>query len=244
LPQTDASDDWWKAIANTFSAKDGTILPSKEPPRPKSLRLYNFGSPRVGNKAFAQHFDKIMQTGNIDQAYRLVNKDDVVARVPRKMITLQVDYDHCGQTVLVEEPTEDNADKTLFWIEKESDDSMCPVRDYENRVANPTSEGTLLGDLLSLTKGGDSNTQDVGEPVNQLGNLASKFQERLSKVTASDVASVIGIDKNFSEREIKIVQSLVKGDGLANHMEDSYYAAMGRAVGFKAQVGEDIVQAN
>lgn len=173
----------------------------------------------------------------------MVNKDDVVARVPRNMMTLNVDYDHCGQTVLIAEPTEENLEKKVLWIEGESDDAMCPVRDYENRIANPTSEGTLLGDLLSLTKT-DSNAEGSAQETtaNQFGNLASKFQERLSKVTASDMASVIGIDKNFSEREIKIVQSLVKGDGLANHMEDSYYAAMGRAVGFRAQVGEDVIE--
>lgn len=217
------------------------MAPSKEPPRPKSLRLYNFGSPRVGNKEFSGRFNEALQAGKIDQAYRLVNANDVVARVPRSMVTLNVDYDHCGQTVLVEEPTEENAEKRILWVENESDDSRCPVRDYENRVANPTSEGTLLGDLLSITKG-DGNEEESENLTNQIGNFASKFGERLSKLTASDVASVIGIDKNFSEREIRIVQALVKGDGLANHMEDSYYAAMGRAVGFRAKPGEDIVQ--
>ena len=96
---------------------------------------------------------------------------------------------------------------------------------------------------MSLTKGDDDTSEEAERSLNQLGSLATKFQERLSKVTLSDVASVVGIDKNFSERELKIVQSLVKGDGLAHHMEDSYYGAMGRAVGFRASVGEDIVEA-
>jgi hypothetical protein len=37
------------------------------------------------------------------------------------------------------------------------------------------------------------------------------------------------------------MQALFKGDALSHHMEDSYYAAMGRAVGFVAVVGEDVV---
>jgi hypothetical protein len=246
VPQTEASDDWWKAITSRFTGKEGIAEPPKAPPRPKSLRLYNFGSPRVGNKAFTKRFDKVMSDGFIDQAYRIVNDEDIVARVPRSMMTLKVDYDHCGKTVLVEEPTEGNAQKRILWVEGESDDSACPVRDYENRMSNPTSQGTLIGDLMSLTKGdgGDGDSLEAEKSLNQLGSLASKFQERLSKVNFSDVASVIGIDKNFTDREIKMIQSLVKGDSLGNHMEDSYYAAMGRAVGFWAAVGEEIKDAD
>lgn len=242
LPQTDASDAWWKSIVNTFGGKEEFVAPSKAPPRPKSLRLYNFGSPRVGNKAFTKRFDEVMKKGHINEAYRIVNDKDIVARVPRNMVTLQVDYDHCGKTVLVEEPANEKEKNRILWIEGETDDSLCPVRDYENRIVSPTSEGSLIGDLMSLTKGSGDASVEAEKSLNQLGSLASKFQERLSKVTLSDVASVIGIDKKFSERELKIVQSLVKGEGLAHHMEDSYYAAMGRAVGFRASVGEEIVE--
>lgn len=240
------------------------------PPRPKSLRLYNFGSPRVGNAAFSQNFDILLKEGKIDEAYRLVNDQDVVARAPRTMITLSVDYDHCGQTVLVGEETNTNngdsatSKSSSLWIEGESDDSACPVRDYENRIASPTSEGSLLGDLLSIatttndkesssfdssdeqkSKTAASNNANNNNPFAGGANAVfQKVSERLSKVTASDVASVIGIDKNFSEREIKMIQSFVKGDALAHHLEDSYYSAMGRASGFHANVGDDIVRIN
>jgi hypothetical protein len=238
LPQTDPSDEWWKSITNTFMGNEGKGQASREPPRPKSLRLYNFGSPRVGNKAFSARFGTIQEDGKIDQAYRIVNDKDVVARTPRTMATLSVDYDHCGSTVLVEEPTQENADK-LLWIEGESDDKACPVRDYEKRLASPTAEGSLLGDLLALTKGGDS---EKGEPEpGQLGNWASKFQKRLSTISASDITSVIGIDKSFTERELQLAQALYSGDALSHHMEDSYYGAMGRAGGFVAVVGEEVV---
>eukprot|EP00980_Cylindrotheca_fusiformis_P001577 scaffold360_cov107-Cylindrotheca_fusiformis.AAC.7 len=247
LPQTAESDDWWKAITSKFAGQGDMVFPptSKPPPRPKTLRLYNFGSPRVGNKAFAKRFDKIMDDGFIDQAYRIVNDKDIVARVPRSMVTLNVDYDHCGKTVLVEEPLEGTEQSQVrLWVEGESDDSLCPVRDYENRIADPRSEGTLIGDLMTTFSKGDGGSLEAEKSLNRLGSLAAKFQERLSKVSVSDVASVVGIDKNFSERELQIVQSLVKGNGLANHMEDSYYAALGRAVGFVATVGEDIREAD
>jgi hypothetical protein len=224
LPQSEPSDAWWKAVTNTFMGKEAKDE-SKKPPRPKSLRLYNFGSPRVGDKLFSEHFDKLLNENKIEQAYRIVNNKDIVARMPRTMRTLSVDYDHCGSTVLVIEPNQENADKVL-WIEGESDDTDCPVRDYDKMLSSPTGEGTLLGDLLGTFKGDDS---------------FSKIQKRLSTVTASDITSVIGIDRSFTDREINIMQALFKGDALSNHMEDSYYAAMGRAGGFVAVVGEDVV---
>jgi hypothetical protein len=245
LPQTEPSDAWWKAIASTFTGKDAKGQASREPPRPKSLSLYNFGSPRVGNKAFTTRFDKIMKEGKIDQAYRMVNDKDVVARMPRTMSAVSVNYDHCGSTVLVQVPTQENAEQVL-WIEGESDDGDCPVRDREQMMSSPTAEGSLLGDLLALaqedgSKEGSKKTEKESTQLfGQLGNVASKFQKRLSSVTAADITSVLGIDKSFTEREITMVQSLLKGDALAHHMEDSYYAAMGRASGFVAVVGEDV----
>ncbi|KAK4530730.1 hypothetical protein CCYA_CCYA05G1587 [Cyanidiococcus yangmingshanensis] len=69
------------------------------------IRMYNFGSPRVGNAVFARTFNEL-----VPDAYRVVNDADVVARLPR---TLSFDYHHIGSTVLV------NADGKL-WIEGQS----------------------------------------------------------------------------------------------------------------------------
>ena len=242
LPQLDASDAWWKSLANTFMGKVDEGLVPKEPPRPKTLRLYNFGSPRVGNNEFAARFSTLLDDGKINQAYRIVNDRDVVARMPRTMYTLSVDYDHCGQTVLVKEPTQEHTDEVL-WIEGESDDQDCPVRDYEQRTASPLADGTLLGDLAKAMKTDDSKVEekDKENVLSQLGSVASKFQKRLSQVTAADITSVVGIDKTFTDRELQLVGSVFNGKALAHHLEDAYYAAMGRAVGFVAVVGEDVV---
>ncbi|KAK4535599.1 hypothetical protein CDCA_CDCA05G1624 [Cyanidium caldarium] len=69
------------------------------------VRMYNFGSPRVGNAVFARTFNQHVPT-----AYRLVNDADVVARMPR---TISMDYHHVGFTVLV------NPDGAL-WVEGQS----------------------------------------------------------------------------------------------------------------------------
>mmetsp|Transcript_18437 Transcript_18437/g.24348 ORF Transcript_18437/g.24348 Transcript_18437/m.24348 type:complete len:794 (-) Transcript_18437:218-2599(-) len=228
LPQQAASDPWWKSITSRFLDQMSNDGASKAPPRPKSLRMYNFGSPRVGNKAFSKRFDQLLQDRKIDQAYRIVNNQDVVARMPRTMYTLGTNYDHCGSTVIVQEACEGEVGPNI-WIEGETDDRDDPVRD-QARIASPTGEGTLLGDLLSMTK---------VKP--EEGGILTKLQGRLSSVTASDITSVVGLNKSFTEREIKMVQALFKGDGLSHHMEDSYYSAMGLAAGFLALVNEDVI---
>ena len=53
------------------------------------LTMYNFGSPRVGNGVFAEAYDAA-----VPDTWRIVNADDVVARVPRA-----VGYRHVGHTV-------------------------------------------------------------------------------------------------------------------------------------------------
>jgi hypothetical protein len=86
-------------------------------------------------------------------------------------------------------------------------------------------------------KGGNMDENAANPLLSQLGAVAT----RLSKATITDLASVIGIDRTYANREVKLVQSFLQGEALAHHLEDSYYAAMGRSVGLKAAVGEDIV---
>jgi Lipase (class 3) len=243
LPQLEASDPWWKSIANTFMGQVAQVDENvRLPPRPKTLRLYSFGSPRVGNNAFADLFDALIAEGQIDQAYRIVNGEDVVARMPRTVNALvfgEVRYEHCGPTVLISQPKEDEGAMARLWVEGESDNNRCPVRDGV-ALTSPTAEGSLLGDLVSATK----DTFDDVQGASILNKFTSAFEQvstRLMSLSASDVASILGIDRNFSEREMKLIQSLMEGKALAHHMEDEYYGGMGRASGFLTLVGEPIV---
>jgi len=263
LPQMAESDPWWKSIASTFGGRAAQEAP-KEPPRPKSLRLYSFGSPRVGNQAFAQQFDSFLADGRIDCAYRIVNGDDVVARMPRTMNALvfgEVRYDHCGPTVLITQPKSENEEESSeetmedakmlqpqddkkpdlrLWIEGQSDDSLCPVRDGK-ALSSPMAEGSLLADIISSTKG--SFAEEAGGSLTE--KLSSAFggvASRLSKATASEVVGAFGIDSDFSEREAKMIKSLFQGKALAHHMEDQYYQGMGRAGGYLARVDEDLIE--
>jgi Lipase (class 3) len=253
LPQLEPSEPWWTALTNTIMGQQALTGKSmKEPPRPKSLRMYNFGSPRVGNAAFAVLFDALVEEGYIIEAYRVVNGDDVVARMPRTVNALvfgQVGYDHVGKTVLVSQPPENESEEMdarqampLLWVEGESDNSQCPVRDG-TMLSSPVADGTLLGDIIAATKSDVLQKSGSGglPSWNQLSEMAGRVADRVKSVTASDVASVLGIDRQFSDREMKLISSLLQGRALAHHLEDEYYSGMGRAAGLRAKVGEDLI---
>ena len=129
LPQLAPSEAWWNGIASTFLAvgrkANAVSGPPPPPPRPKSLKMYIFGSPRVRNHAFCAKFDAMVESGAINEAYRIVNGQDVVARTPRTVIALvlgNIGYNHCGPTVLITEyANRDNKDdnahtREMLWM--------------------------------------------------------------------------------------------------------------------------------
>ena len=55
------------------------------------ITMYNYGSPRVGNAAFARAYDE-----SVPNSWRITNKLDVIPRVPRLM-----GYSHVGNSCSV-----------------------------------------------------------------------------------------------------------------------------------------------
>jgi Lipase (class 3) len=266
LPQLEESEPWWKAVVNSFTSVPGNNdAPLSEPPRPRSLRLYNFGSPRVGNVPFAELFDALCDEGHINQAFRIVNGEDVVARLPRTfnaMIFGNINYEHVGTTVLITQQDLDSGNSTddsitvnlsissapCIWIEGESDDKQCPVRDGV-RLTSPLAEGTLLNDLFTFTQESfasdgkvETNELNQGSVFDRISSVAVKVSDRLKNLKATDLGTILGIDQSYTDRELRLIQSLLQGKALAHHLEDEYYAGMGRASGFLAQVNEEIVE--
>jgi len=255
LPQLEPSEPWWSSIASTITGKKVQMGTPPPPPRPKSLKMYNFGSPRVGNDAFCRKFDSLVGNG-IDEAYRIVNDQDAVARFPRTMNGLalgNIGYDHCGPTVLITEIENqiskrngnDGASKfrksEMLWIEGESNDAACPVRDGE-ALSDPLGSGSLLGDINDIvgTFQGNGDEEDKAFSFSKLGNMAEKVTGRLQKLNVEDVASIVGIDKKFTQREVKFLRSIFSGEGLMHHMEDRYYQGMGMCSGYAALPGQEL----
>jgi hypothetical protein len=253
LPQKEDSDMWWKSIASSVMGNKAMgVGKPPPPPRPKSLKMYNFGSPRVGNQELAALFGKLQDEGYIEEAYRVVNGDDVVARNPRSMNALafgNVAYEHCAATVLVaEEKSQSDIDGKVtvnpkVWIEGESDDSACPVRDG-TPLTSPLADGSLLSFMVNATQESFRSEKEAEDAklsyAQRFQSLTTKVSDRLQSVSVSEMAGVLGIDKKFAEREMKMMQSLSKGDALKHHLEDSYYGSVGRACGFVARVGEEL----
>ena len=265
LPQLEPSEPWWSSLTSTFfGGKDEPDMPATNgPPRPKSLKCYTFGSPRVGDDLFAAKYEGLMADGRIDESYRIVNGDDIVTRMPRTMNLGfgQVSYNHCGPTVLVEPPKFDTEGTTnkisdaMLWIEGESDDNECPVRDG-NAITSPLASGALLGDIVKGIKSATADIEETrerdkvggaffdisktGEYLSKVGEIADTVSGRLKELTVDDLPSLVGIDKKYTAREMKIIQSLFSGKALNHHLEPDYFKALGMACGFLALPGQEL----
>lgn len=100
---------WWLAAATELAQRAGVSVAEgsmgqadEQLSRLKSIEMYTFGAPRVGNGAFARYFDEVFDGF---AAYRVVNDRDIVARLPRHSNSAGavLDYEHVGRTVLIAE---------------------------------------------------------------------------------------------------------------------------------------------
>ena len=192
----------------------------------------------VGNAEFVQNFDSLVNSGIISEAYRIVNGNDVVARLPRTFNTAlfgSVGYEHTAPTVLISIPDEQQSgpreSEPLLWIEGQSQGFRCPVRDG-TVLTSPLARGSLLGDIVaSVDINSGNSTSESNDYLNYISKLTGAVKERMGKFSAADIPSMVGIDKAFVEREAKIIQTILSGEAINHHMEDQYYLGIGRACG-------------
>lgn len=94
--------------------------------RSTPLQCYTFGAPRVGSPEFvAALTEELSRDESVSAFYRIVNKEDIVARLPRSSrINRLVQYEHVGKTVLVD----DLAEGEKIWVEGVSP-GVCPLQD-------------------------------------------------------------------------------------------------------------------
>ena len=194
---------------------------------------YTFGAPRVGNAAFAEFFEEAFEGR---EAFRIVNEDDLIARLPRhgNAAGAVLDYEHCGRTVLIAEGAGDVADG--FWVEGESDASACPIRGV-SPLTNPFSSGTILGDVSgkatdTLSAAWEQLEKDGGlaAAAGELGKGMGSVASRLQSANPLEAVSLLGLDQEYVKSEMKMLDSLRKGTAVENHLEPSYFVAMTSAL--------------
>uniref|UniRef100_A0A7S3F1C5 Fungal lipase-type domain-containing protein n=1 Tax=Haptolina ericina TaxID=156174 RepID=A0A7S3F1C5_9EUKA len=217
----------------------------------RKVQMYTFGAPRVGNSQFAAYFNEVFDGR---EAFRIVNDADIVPRLPRggNAAGLVLDYDHVGRTVLIAEGTTVAKGFDGFWVEGTSDDADCPLRGV-SPLSNPFSSGQLLGDAgqqaRQLASGAWSKIdaaakeksrsqlfKAVGEVTSDIGRARDSVVSRVSSMNPLEAVSLIGLDKQFVESELQLIDSIAKGTALVHHLEPSYFLAMTRAL--DAALGE------
>jgi len=205
------------------------------------LSMYTFGAPRVGNSAYAAHFNEVF-TGK--EAFRIVNDRDIVARMPRhaKSAGMVLDYEHVGRTVLVAEEVAAADATDGFWVEGSSPTAVCPLRDG-SPLTNPFSDGNVLGEVTGVAADAVSSSwgkidgaakarsraelqKAVDESLAGLGKATESIFNRAKSLSAAEALSMLGLDKDFVAAEIAMAESLSSGTAIEHHLEPSYYEAM------------------
>eukprot|EP00173_Palmaria_palmata_P001188 Plantae.Rhodophyta-Palmaria_palmata.ctg16359.p1 GENE.Plantae.Rhodophyta-Palmaria_palmata.ctg16359~~Plantae.Rhodophyta-Palmaria_palmata.ctg16359.p1 ORF type:complete len:360 (+),score=94.92 Plantae.Rhodophyta-Palmaria_palmata.ctg16359:102-1082(+) len=100
--------------------------------------MVNFGSPRVGNGAFALQYNEL-----VPNSFRVVNDADLVARMPQTSSKLRGGFRHVGRTVLV-------AEGGSVWIQGQDDSPFdFPERDMEKASGLLSKEREMWELLVS-----------------------------------------------------------------------------------------------
>lgn len=157
---------------------------------PSSIINYTYGSPRVGNRAFAMAFNDL-----VPNCWRVVNNNDAVTSVPRLL-----GYSHVGHCVTV--TPEGNLSKVLHSIQKLGEGT--DVSD----VAAAAIDAIMMG------AGQDDSQNQPPSPAFQ-----KSFLSKLSaaKSQASELASAEDVSA-LMEAEIEAMKSLMDGTAVAEHL--------------------------
>eukprot|EP00775_Hariotina_reticulata_P003437 gene3437-3709_t len=141
----------------------------------RSVTMYTYGAPRVGNKAFAGAFNERLQ----GRSWRITNTSDIVPSVPRLM-----GYAHVSTGVRL------NATGKLK---------------FEKKTKDVLGEGREVAEVIT--------------------DLASQALE-----VAQGTKPMEEVVDTIRDHEMKILNALIDGSALGQHMEDFYLATLKEAV--------------
>jgi len=115
------------------------------------------------------------------ECFRIVNGADIVARMPRHTNSAGavLDYEHVGRTVLIDEAGE-VADG--FWVEGESADAVCPLRDV-SPLTNPFGPNSVRSRHVAVRSA--ASCRHLGASRPHLGDVSATCRRRLGGISHS-----------------------------------------------------------
>jgi hypothetical protein len=198
----------------TLAAFDLSHRSSSSKNKPEKIAMYNFGSPRVGNKAFATEFNRA-----VPESWRLVAQNDAVVRVPRL-----VGYCHVGHAVIVGLDPETHDRK----IEVQLNSSEAPfegvaVVDEVLPVVGAAIKGAVTRAVPAVIKGVGLEVAAAAESDGTHTSSEQGEKETTAKLTSEQLAE-------YWELEKEAWAGLFQGTAISEHMEEFYYKGIEDAV--------------
>lgn len=204
----------------TLCAHDLAHRTWSAPPR---LVMYNYGSPRLGNKVFAAEFNRA-----VPNAWRVVNNNDAVVTVPRLM-----GYCHVGHAVILGAggAMEIQRDTSEAPFEGVAVPEVLPAVGAVITAAVSSAVPAIMeaaGREIALATRSSSD-EDGGE-AGEVGSGTNVLAQQKEEAAAAE--SGLGADQLsvLWEQEKAAWTTLLQGQSMSEHMEDFYFEAINQAV--------------
>lgn len=102
--------------------------------------IYTYGQPRVGDKAFAKAFDLKLK----DKTFRIVNNNDIVARIPN------VNYEHVGTLKFINSSGKVIDEEDLSWFQKTASRVIGRYHDFGKSGTDGINDHRLKEEYIPL----------------------------------------------------------------------------------------------
>jgi hypothetical protein len=187
-----------------------------------TVTAYNFGSPRVGNRAFVAMYNDL-----VPDSIRVVNGDDLVPTLPALLGYRHVDHGvridanglaGCSDAFGSNEPNGDSKEGA----EGADVEAMIPSGGSAGWMGNAALRAAMRGDVTAAAESVRLEIKNKG---------ASKIVELAD---ALGVGTALGVDEETAADAANALATLVSASAVGDHFEDKYYAALRDAAGRKA----------
>ncbi|GBF90755.1 hypothetical protein Rsub_03056 [Raphidocelis subcapitata] len=201
----------------------------KTGPGSLEVSMYTYGGPRVGNMAFADAFNERLQ----GRSWRVTNASDIVPSVPRLM-----GYAHVATGVRLRlpkpsapaaKPADTKPRAAGADADADAADAAAVAASAAASVAGVALEFETARDVLG-------EGRDVSEVITDLAHKAKSVVK--GELALEDVVDEI------KDQEMGMLNSLMDGSALSQHMEDMYLLALREAlVALRPDLEEQVAEA-